>query len=220
MLRLEGIGKSYGRRRVLHQVSASCGPGESLVVLGANGSGKSTLLKIAAGLLEPDAGRVVLREQRVSPGTVAGRRHLGYLPDAPDAFPELTISELTTLTEALKDARTPPSLKEAWVTRLDLQGILAQPLRSLSFGQRKRAFLLAALLGNPWLLILDEPSNGLDPAGCALVAAVIRERRAAGQGTLVGSNDAAFVREVGGQLSRLTDGHLAPELTGSGTHRE
>jgi ABC-2 type transport system ATP-binding protein len=210
MLRLSDISKRYGRRLVLQQLSASCDPGETLVVVGENGSGKSTLLRIAAGLLEPDSGSVVLREERVSPGTVAGRRHLGFLPDAPDAFPDLSVRELVALADALKSARTPPPVIDGWLARLDLGGIVSQQLRSLSFGQRKRAFLLAALLGDPWLLVLDEPSNGLDPPGCALVAEIVRQRRQAGQGTLIGSNDAAFVADIGGRVSRLVQGRLEP----------
>jgi ABC-2 type transport system ATP-binding protein len=201
MLRL--ISKSYGQRRVLRELSVACEPGETLVVMGANGSGKSTLLKITAGLVEADGGRVELCGERVSPGTTTGRRHLGYLPDAPDAFPELTVSELVTLSDALKRAATPPSEIDGWIERLDLGA-------TLSFGQRKRAFLLAASIGKPWLLILDEPSNGLDPPSCLTLAQIVRERRAAGLGTLIGSNDPAFVAELGGGVWRLIEGRLAP----------
>jgi ABC-2 type transport system ATP-binding protein len=210
MLRLSDISKSYGQRRVLRGLSAACEPGETLVVMGANGSGKSTLLKITAGLVEADGGRVELCGERVSPGTTTGRRHLGYLPDAPDAFPDLTVSELVTLSDALKRAATPPSEIDGWIERLDLGATLAQPLRTLSFGQRKRAFLLAASIGKPWLLILDEPSNGLDPPSCLTLAQIVRERRAAGLGTLIGSNDPAFVAELGGGVWRLIEGRLAP----------
>jgi ABC-2 type transport system ATP-binding protein len=210
MLRLADITKAYGQRRVLRQLSAACEPGETLVVMGQNGSGKSTLLKIAAGLVEADDGTVELCGERVSPGTVTGRRHLGYLPDAPDAFPDLTVSELVTLSDALKRAATPEEELAGWIKRLDLGATLAQPLRTLSFGQRKRAFLLSAVIGQPWLLILDEPSNGLDPPSCLTLAQIVRERREQGLGALIGSNDPAFVAELGGRVSRIVEGRLAP----------
>ena len=210
MFRLVQVSKSYGARGVLGSVSLSCGAGESVTVVGENGSGKSTLLKIAAGLVQADAGEVALCNERVSPGTTRGRRHLGYLPDAPDAFPDLTVADLVALSVALKRALVVPSVVAGWRQRLGLESSFGLRLRALSFGQRKRAFLLSALLGEPWLLILDEPSNGLDPAGSALVGEIVRERRAANLGTLLASNDGAFVREVGGSSCRIVEGRLGP----------
>jgi ABC-type multidrug transport system ATPase subunit len=208
VLRIEQVSKSYAKGPVLRGVSLSCAPGESVLVLGPNGSGKSTLLKIAAGLIEPDRGQVLLGDQPVRAGTAGARRRIGYLPDAADAFPDLTVAELTTLTAALK--RVDPAPLHEWRDRLELGGCFGQRLRTLSFGQRKRAFLLSALIGEPWLLILDEPSNGLDPAGSALVATLARERRQAKQGTLIASNDAAFARNVDGTVHRIVEGALLP----------
>jgi ABC-type multidrug transport system ATPase subunit len=214
MLTLSEVSKSYGRRSILRAVSLACAAGESATVVGENGSGKSTLLKIAAGLLEPDTGAVVLCNERVAPGTETGRRHLGYLPDAAEAFADLTVAELVTLTIALKRAEVVPAVLAGWRQRLGLEALVGQRLRTLSFGQRKRAFLLSALIGDPWLLVLDEPSNGLDPGGSALVVELIRERRAAGLGTLVASNDAAFIREVGGATYGIQDGRLTTMQAG------
>jgi ABC-type multidrug transport system ATPase subunit len=202
VLRVTEVSKSFGGRAVLSDVSFSCGPGETVVVLGENGAGKSTLLRIVAGLAEPDSGRVVLCEERIAPGAMAGRRHLGYLPDAADVFPDLTVAELVRLAVALKRARPPASALTSWRRRLGLETVDGR-LRTLSFGQRKRALLLVALIGDPWLLVLDEPSSGLDPEGCALVATIVRERRAAALGTLVASNDSALVHEMGGRVHQL-----------------
>jgi ABC-type multidrug transport system ATPase subunit len=208
MLTVSDVSKAYGSRKVLRAASLTCAAGESVTVVGENGSGKSTLLKIAAGLMETDTGSVVLCNEGVAPGTDRGRRHLGYLPDAAEAFPDLSVAELVTLTIALKRATMTPAVIAAWRQRLGLDPIFDQRLRALSFGQRKRAFLLSALIGDPWLLILDEPSNGLDPAGSALVVELIRERRSASLGTLVASNDAAFIRELGGSCLRIEGGRL------------
>jgi ABC-type multidrug transport system ATPase subunit len=208
MLTVRDVSKSYGSRDVLRSVSLACADGESVTVIGENGSGKSTLLRIAAGLIEADAGEVMLCKERVAPGTTRGRRHIGYLPDAADAFPDLTMAELVTLSVALKRANVVPSVVAGLRQRLGLDSSFGQRLRALSFGQRKRAFLLSALLGDPWLLILDEPSNGLDPGGSALIIEIIRERRAAGVGTLLASNDAAFVRELSGARYRIVEGRL------------
>jgi ABC-type multidrug transport system ATPase subunit len=213
MLALANVSKSYGSRGILRSVSLACAAGESVTVVGENGSGKSTLLKIAAGLIEADTGEVKLCKERMAPGTTSGRRHLGYLPDAGEAFPDLTVAELVRLSVALKRAGTAPSVVERWRQRLGLDSSFGQRLRALSFGQRKRAFLLSALLGDPWLLILDEPSNGLDPGGSALIVEIIRERRTAGLGTLLASNDAAFFQAVGGSRYRILDGRLVEAST-------
>lgn len=151
----------------------------------------------------------MLCAERVAPGTIAGRRHLGCLPDAADAFPDLTVAELVSLTLALKRVAVEPAVVARWRQRPGLDASFAQRLRALLFGQRKRAFLPSALLGDPWLLILDEPSSGHDPAGSALVCEMIHERRAARLGCLVASNDAAFVRAVGGSAYHLVGGRLA-----------
>jgi ABC-type multidrug transport system ATPase subunit len=208
MLLLSEVSKTYGTRTVLRSISLGCGAGQSVVVVGENGSGKSTLLKIAAGLLECDRGEVLLCDERIAPGRVRGRRHLGYLPDAADAFPDLSVSDLVALTVSLKQATVAPLVVTNWRDRLGLGPSFGQRLRALSFGQRKRAFLLSALLGNPWLLVLDEPSNGLDPAGSGLVVDIVSERRAAGLGTLLASNDAAFVSQIGGARWRIVEGRL------------
>jgi ABC-type multidrug transport system ATPase subunit len=218
VLLVDQIHRRYGSRRVLDGVSASCAPGETLVVVGENGSGKSTLLSIVAGLIEPNAGQVILLGKPITAGAVAGRRHLGYLPDAPDAFPDLAVAELLALSLSLKRAAPPAPGLESWTARLGLSANLQQRLDTLSFGQRKRAFLLSALIGDPWLLILDEPSNGLDPGGVALVLDIVAERRSAGQATLVASNDASFVMALGGTVLRLAAGRLTPEAA-SGTAR-
>jgi ABC-2 type transport system ATP-binding protein len=208
MLQLEGIRKRFGDRLVLDDVSLACEPGEAVVVIGGNGSGKSTLLKIAAGLLEPSAGRIRLRGEPVVPGAVPGRRHLGYLADNADLLPDLSVAELAELAAALKRVDPAPFVA-AWRERLGLgPPVFRQRLRALSFGQRKRALLLTALIGDPWLLILDEPSNGIDPEGCVMLAALVDERRRRAQGTLIASNDAAFIQAVAGRTLRVAGGKL------------
>lgn len=209
-LTMTAIRKRLGTRLVLDGVDLTCPPGALVLILGANGAGKSTLLRLAAGILEPDAGSVELAGRPLT--TASARAALGYAPDTADAFPDLSVREVLTLVAALKRAPPPP---DALRERLGLAPVWHQRLRTLSFGQVKRTWLLAALVGDPPLLILDEPSNGLDPAGAADLADLLRERAALGHAALVSTNDAAFADRLGGAPHRLENARLTPATSSS-----
>ncbi|MFZ6182546.1 ATP-binding cassette domain-containing protein [Nannocystis pusilla] len=207
VLEMLGVRKRLGTRIVLEKVDLRCAAGEVRLLLGENGAGKSTLLRIAAGLVEPDRGSVTVAGAALSDGTAA-RRALGYAPDTADAFPDLGVRELLALVAAIKRAPLPsPQLCE----RLGLTRVMDQRMRTLSFGQVKRTYLAAATIGAPPLWILDEPSNGLDPEGGALVATLLHEHAAAGGAALVATNDARFVSLCPGRVVRLIDGTLREE---------
>lgn len=203
LLTMTAIRKRLGARLVLDGVDLTCAPGALTLVLGANGAGKSTLLRIAAGILEPDAGTVLVAGRPLT--ATSGRAGLGYAPDTADSFPDLSVHEFITLLAALKRS-APPDLTLR--DRLGLAPVWSQRLRTLSFGQLRRTWLLAAMTGDPPLLILDEPSNGLDPAGAADLADLLRARAAAGHAALISTNDAAFAERLGGTRHRLADARL------------
>jgi ABC-type multidrug transport system ATPase subunit len=206
MLHATALTKKLAGRAVLDGVELTCGPAQVVLVLGRNGAGKSTLLRVLAGLLEPDSGAVTLDGQAVHGARAPARRRIGYLPDATDIFPELSVRELVALVEALKQAPFSDEQGRAWRSRLGLDEVWDQRLRTLSLGQRKRAYAMAALVGSPWLLVLDEPTNGLDPAGCDVIRQIITERQVAGEGTVVASNDLAFAGALPDATIRRLDG--------------
>jgi ABC-type multidrug transport system ATPase subunit len=203
-----GITKRLGRRTVLARVELRCGPTELIVLRGENGSGKSTLLRVLAGILDPDAGEVTLFDHSLESGGTAARRHLGYVPDATEPLPELLVGEFLELVRALKAAAPAPA---ALLAELGVSEILGQRLSTLSFGQRKRCCLVAALLGDPWLLLLDEPSNGLDPDGVRLMAQLLRQRAGRGKATILSTNDESFAHAVGGTQYLLQQGRLTTQ---------
>lgn len=203
LLDMHGVRKRLGLRVVLQDVALRCDRGELVLVLGENGAGKSTLLRIAAGIVEADAGEVRVAGAPIA--SVAARRALGYAPDTSEAFPELSVRELVELVAAIRRA---PGREPALRERLGLAAVWRQRMRTLSFGQVKRAYLLAATVGGPPLWLLDEPSNGLDPDGVRLAAELLREHVAAGGGAVVTTNDAGFVAMLDATHARLRDGQL------------
>ncbi|AKT41334.1 ABC transporter ATP-binding protein [Chondromyces crocatus] len=204
-LRIEGLHKRFGGREVLRGVELGIEPGERVALVGTNGVGKSTLLSVVAGLIEPEAGTVVLHGTSLLGRDAPARAGLGYLPEAAAAPPHLSVRELLALVAALKRA---PSLEGAVLDRVGARSTLDLRMGSLSLGQRRRACLAAALVGDPTLLVLDEPTNGLDPAGLTMLIALLRERAAQGAMVLVATHDFSFADAIGARHVRLEEGRV------------
>jgi len=217
ILSLHGVDKRLGGRAVLTGVTFACAAGEVAAITGENGSGKSTLLRIAVGLVEPDRGNVTIGGLPVTGASGQARALLGYLPDATDVLPELSVAELIALVQTFK--RVGGSTGDAAVAtlraRVGADEIWQQRLATLSFGQRKRALLLAALVGAPPLLVLDEPTNGLDGGGTRLIRDLVDDRRQSGRATVVATNDAHLVEELSATRWQLAGGRLTPEGVGT-----
>jgi ABC-type multidrug transport system ATPase subunit len=198
-LHVANLSKRLGGTQALDDVSFDHDVGV-LAILGENGAGKSTLLQILVGLIRPDSGQVTLAGR-----TVAESRHaLGFVPEAADPLPFLSVYELLSLVAAVKAA---PLMEEA-IDTLGLRGLLDQRIGTLSLGQRRRACLAAALTGRPWLLVLDEPTNGLDADGTETLALTL-ERHVAGGGTaVVATHDVAFCDRVARRTIRLKAGRI------------
>lgn len=198
-LELRDVTKRFGGRRVLDNLCWQVAPGEVALLTGGNGAGKTTLLRIVTGLLQPDGGEIVVCGHALLTQPVAAKRSLGYLPDGLEVLPDLLVSEFLTLVASLKGAslREPEEKsKAASRSALGVPQLWGQRLRSLSLGQRKRVALAAAILGAPSLLVLDEPTNGLDPDGVTLLGKLIEERRQAGVTTVISTNDKAFASQL------------------------
>jgi ABC-type multidrug transport system ATPase subunit len=185
------VRKRLGGRDVLAGANLRVDDDELVALFGENGAGKSTLLRIVAGIIDADAGGV----------TGVTRAELGYVPEAADLLPELTPRELARLVAAMK--RTAPPGDEL-IDRLGVRGHIDQPLGSLSLGQRRRACLLAALVGTPRLLVLDEPTNGLDVDGVAMLVEVLRGKMA-----LVATHDRPFAEAIGARCLTIVDGKVS-----------
>jgi len=161
MLALRGITRAFGRRRAVAGVSLEVAAGEAVLLVGRNGAGKTTLLRIATGFLDPDEGEVVVDGLAMARERVAAQRRLGYLPEHAPAPGELTVRDHLRLRARQK--RVAAAGLDRAIELAGLGDTLRQRIATLSKGFRQRVGLADALLGDPPLVILDEPTSGMDP---------------------------------------------------------
>lgn len=165
LLQVEDLGFGPPRRPRLQGLSFSLTAGERLAVLGVNGAGKSTLLQLLAGTLAPTSGRVRLRGETLHGGPASLRRHLGYLPQRPPLYPELSARENLAWAGRLRGLQG-SALRhavDAGLQQVGLEPVGARLAGRLSGGMAQRLGLAMALVHRPALLLLDEPTAGLDP---------------------------------------------------------
>jgi ABC-2 type transport system ATP-binding protein len=165
MLSVSHISKRYGGRTVVDDVSFEIQPGEVVALLGPNGAGKTTTLRMIAGVLEPDAGEVTLFGMRMWRGRIAAQTFLGYLPEGAPLWGEMTpLGYLRFLADVRGlPARERGRMVEDALANTALEDVLEQRIDTLSKGYRRRVALAGAILHDPQVLVLDEPTDGLDP---------------------------------------------------------
>jgi ABC-2 type transport system ATP-binding protein len=165
MITTTHLSKDYGGKRAVDDLSFTVSPGEVLGFLGANGAGKSTTMRMIAGFLAPSAGSVTVCGHDIERASVAAKTCMGYLPEGAPSYGEMTVSEFIDFVadiRALRGARR-QERREFVVERLGLGPVQGQIIETLSKGFRRRVGLAQALIHDPQVLILDEPTDGLDP---------------------------------------------------------
>ncbi|MBN9122960.1 MAG: ABC transporter ATP-binding protein [Planctomycetes bacterium] len=171
MIDVQNLAAGYASREVLSDVSFRVGPGEAAAYLGANGAGKSTTVKIIAGLLRPASGRVTVGGHDVAAEPLAAKRRLGYVPDDARLYESLTPAEYLSLVAELYHLPREQAADRInqMAAAFELTAALGRTIETLSRGQRQKVLLIAALVHDPDVLLLDEPLNGLDvESGLAL----------------------------------------------------
>lgn len=187
-------------------------PGEIYAFLGLNGAGKSTTIRMLLGMIRPTAGEARLLGERIGPGHRRPWPDVGYLVESAEAYPELTVRENLDALRRLRPG-TPPAAVDAVIDRLALTGYAGRKASVLSHGNRQRLGLAKALLHKPRLIILDEPANGLDPAGIVEIRNLLLEL-AHGRGVTVfmSSHILGEVAKLADRIGIIHQGRLLREL--------
>jgi len=165
MIEARGLSRRFGPIVAVDNVSFAVGRGEVLGFLGPNGAGKSTTMKMITGFLAPTSGTAVVCGADIRAYPVEAKRHLGYLPEGAPAYPDMTPKGFLRFIASIRGFKGDEARKRIAlaVERLALQNVLEQPIDTLSKGFKRRVGLAQALLHDPPVLILDEPTDGLDP---------------------------------------------------------
>ncbi|GMU00179.1 hypothetical protein KH5H1_42980 [Corallococcus caeni] len=195
IIEVRNLTRRYRDRVAIEDLSFTVGEGELLGFLGPNGAGKSTTMKVLTGFLPPSEGSVKVAGFDVSTHPMEVKRRIGYLPETPPLYPELTVHGYLAFVAALK--QVPGRAVKAEVARVagltGVDDVMGRVLQNLSKGYQQRVGIAQALLGSPPVLILDEPTEGLDPVQRADLRALIRS--------------------LAGRHTVLLSTHILPEVT-------
>ena len=177
MLKVEDLTRRYGAFLAVESVSFTVSKGEIVGLLGHNGAGKTTIMKMLSGFLEPSCGSAEVDGHHIQDDLKSVQKVLGYLPETLPLYPEMTVAEYLNFSADLKGLRNGEKTTEILrVTEsTDLREKFLSPISNLSRGFKQRLGVAQAILGNPSLLILDEPTNGLDPEQTQHMRSLIRD---------------------------------------------
>lgn len=218
LLEIRNVSYRYGSKRAwaLRDVSFSLEPGSILGLAGPNGSGKTTLFRLILGFVSPGAGLIQL--EGMAPGRYRTRHGIGYLPEQVRLPPGVRVRALAALTGRLAGLRQPDLRDSAFrlMHQLAVDKKEDDEVGALSHGYLQRVGLLVALLGNPRLVLLDEPANGLDPSSVGILRSVLRSLKRQGHGVLVSSHNLLELERVCDEILVLSHGKILGRTTRKG----
>lgn len=226
MIEVSHLTKQYGNHLAVDDVSFTVADGQICGLLGPNGAGKSTIMNILTGYLSATSGQVTVAGHPLPEEADAAKACVGYLPEQPPLYPEMTVQEYLTFAAELKGVKKAERKEQVCraARRTGLEAVLPRLIRSLSKGYKQRVGIAQALLGSPRLIILDEPTVGLDPAQVIEIRKLIWELGRA-HTVILSSHILSEVQAVCQQILILSKGHLAAagsleELTADGKSLE
>jgi Cu-processing system ATP-binding protein len=210
LIELKNIEKSFGKYQVLKNISLNIEPGKITAIVGPNGSGKTTIIKSILGLVQPDKGEILFNNKSVIKEYLY-RKDIGYMPQAASFPDNLTVNEVFNM---ISDIRMQQMNGNAeLINILNLQPELNKKIRTLSGGNKQKVSACIALMFNPKIIILDEPTAGLDPAASANLKKKIVEQRDAGKTIILTSHIMAEIEELSDNILFLIEGKIVYDGT-------
>ena len=205
MIIANNVSKQFGKLKALDNVSATCNRGECIALIGPNGSGKTTLIKSMLGMVVPDSGFITFKGENILHNWLY-RDDIGYMPQI-GRYPEhMTIGQVI---EMMKDIRgSKKELDEDLVKNFELPAILNKRMRTLSGGTRQKVSAALAFLFNPSVLILDEPTAGLDPVASEIFKEKVIKEKENGKLVLITSHVLSDLDDLVTQVIYMQDGKL------------
>ena len=210
MIELDQLVKNFGSLVAVNNLSLKVARGEFFAMLGPNAAGKTTTIKLLTGLIKPTSGRARICGFDVQAEPLEARRRLAYVPDFPFLYDKLTAWEFFRFIGEmfqLDAARIEKNAREL-VTRFHLEDFADRTLEGLSHGTRQRIAIVAALLHDPEVFVIDEPMVGLDPQHARVVKDVLKERSLAGTTVLVSTHQLEIAEEMAERIGIIHGGKL------------
>jgi ABC-2 type transport system ATP-binding protein len=207
LLDVREVIKQYDGRAVVNRVSFEVRPGEIFALLGPNGAGKTTLIRMITDILKPDSGRITLDGLPVGGDR---KREVGYLPEERGLYRSDKVIETLAYFGQLKgmSAADAKAAAKGLLERVELSDWLQKPVQALSKGMQQKVQLCTAMIGDPRVLILDEPFSGLDPVNVQLLEEILHERRAAGVTILLSTHQMNKVDQLCDRALMIHHGHM------------
>ncbi len=227
IVRLDHVSKSFGTHRVLDDVTLDIPKGTAFVLLGRSGTGKSVALRHIIGLMRPDAGRILIEGRDIGPldarGLTEVRKHIGFLFQNAALFDSMTVGENAAFPlrrhTRLSDHEIRDRAKQK-LADVGLEREFDKMPADLSGGMKKRAALARAMALDPGILLVDEPSAGLDPITSREIDELLVERKRGGTTLVVVTHNIPSARTIGDELALLHDGRLVARGTASELDRD
>ena len=214
-LKITGIGKSYGDRPVLNDISLSVDRGEVIGLLGPNGAGKTTCFYIITGLIAPDQGRIEVDGRNIThlPMYRRARMGIGYLPQETSIFRGMTVEEniRAVLEISEPDAKAREEQLETLLEEFSITRLRNTPSMALSGGERRRAEIARALASKPSIMLLDEPFAGIDPIAISDIRELVSHLKDRGIGVLITDHNVRETLDIIDRAYIIYDGHVLVE---------
>lgn len=205
MIRIKNISKHFGKLTALNNVSTTCDRGECIALIGPNGSGKTTLIKSILGMVLPDGGSITFNGKNIA-GNWQYREEIGYMPQIGKYPDNMTIGQILDMMKDIRNKNT--ALDEDLIRSFSIDKLMDKRMRTLSGGTTQKVSAALAFLFNPAVLILDEPTAGLDPLASELFKEKIIAEKMNGKLVLITSHILSDLDDLVSRVIYMQDGNL------------